>query len=454
MRFREKTYLITLVLFLLFLNIGIFSLAYYTYHNNMEAAADLCREESRVIADGFAKDAEYLNYNSAKKILMRSYCSHYAENNINLGFWNDDKDFTEYGNLPESTKIPVSEYYSTQRIDGKRYFVISEPIQESDILLVYAKDVSYLDEDFWHLSMVYVITSVGASILLALCLFFVLRKLSMPLEKLRSAAGEIANGNFDSRADESGRDEFSLLASDFNRMAEHISGQMKELESNAKTKQRMLDNLAHEMRTPLTSIRGYAEYLRDANIDESEKIEAIEFIISESERLKAIGERMLDEAFIRENKITPENVNMGEMIFGVVKKLSVKAANKGVALKAEAEEIYLDCDRLLIELLITNLTDNAIKACRGKGEVVIGCKKEGVNTIISVSDNGIGMTEEQIAHITEPFYRTDKSRSRDEGGTGLGLSLCERIAIAHGTKLTFESETDKGTKAFVTFTNL
>lgn len=457
LRFREKTYLITLVLFLLFLNTGIFSLAYYTYDNNMDAAEELCREEERVISEAFAKDCEYLNYNSSKRALMKTYCDFYYDNDIRLMFF-EESAFSEGGNyicsnLPSGIAPPNIGESSTQRSDGKRYFTMTQKIDNGEIAIVYAKDVSYLDEDFKNISVVFVLTSLFASVLLALCLFVVLRKLSQPLEKLRTTAGEIADGNFESRADDSGSDEFSLLAKDFNRMAEHIGTQMNALEENAKTKQRMLDNLAHEMRTPLTSIRGYAEYLRDANIGEEEKIEAVEFIISESERLKAIGERMLDEAFIRENKIIPEQVNLGELIFGAVKKLTVKAANAGVALRADANEIFLNCDKLLTELLITNLADNAIKACRGRGTVIIGCEREAGATRIFVADNGVGMTEEQLAHITEPFYRTDKSRSRDEGGTGLGLSLCQRIADAHGAELKFESEPEKGTKAVVTFTD-
>lgn len=453
MKFREKTYFITLMLFLLFFNIGIFSLAYYTYQNNTKAAYSLCQEESRVIAEGFQKDSQYLNLASAQKILMRNYCEHYDDNNINLAFWNDEQKNVIYGNLGQDIKIPVSGAYITQTINDTRFFVISEPIENSNLLLIYAKNISYLDEDLKQLSVVYICASVVASVILAICLFLILRKLAKPLEKLRFATKEISNGNFNSRAPVSGKDEFSILAEDFNRMAEHIGNQMEELEAVAQTKQRMLDNLAHEMRTPLTSIRGYAEYLQNANISEAEKLEAIEYIISESERLKFIGERMLDEAFIRENQICPENVNISEMIFEITKKLSAKALSKGVALKSDTEEIYLSCDKLLTELLISNLADNAIKACGSDGVVVIGCKKENDTTVLSVCDNGRGMTSEQIAHITEPFYRTDKSRSRNEGGTGLGLSLCEKIALAHNAKLSFDSEPQKGTTAFVTFTN-
>ena len=99
----------------------------------------------------------------------------------------------------------------------------------------------------------------------------------------------------------------------------------------------------------------------------------------------------------------------------------------------------------LKRLLFDNLADNAIKACAAGGRVVLRC----VGNSASVEDNGKGMTEEELLHITEPFYRTDKSRSRAEGGAGLGLALCKNIAEAHGAKLRFESEIGKGTIVFL-----
>lgn len=446
-RFREKVYLFTLTLFLLFFNIGIFSLAYYSYQNNANAAKEICITEEKVIAESFENELKYYNYSRDTARIMAIYGDFYKEKGIEIQFAFNGE--TVYSSLDAGLVAPNMGYSATQRVDGKRYYLITEQIYEGIYTFTYAKDVSYLDEDFKSISIVFVITSLCASALLAICLFFILRKLLSPLEKLRQATEEISNGNFDCRADDSGSDEFSALASDFNKMGEHISEKIRQTQLDAEIKQRMLDNLAHEMRTPLTSIRGYAEYLRDANIDESEKFEALEFIITESERLKLIGERLLDEAFIRENGINAEKVNLGQLIFESRKGLSVKAANAGIELKISTDEIFAQCDRLLIQLLITNLTDNAIKACRGNGSVTIGTEITDGQIKLYVSDSGIGMTDEQLSHITEPFYRTDRSRSREGGGTGLGLSLCERIAKAHGTDLSFHSELGKGTTAYI-----
>lgn len=450
MRFKDKTYLITLLLFLLFLNTGIFSLAYYTQQKNINAAETLAKSEQSVIAKSFEDDITYLG-NIGRAQVMESYGSYYIEKDIGLCFYSLIDSETKYTNLPKGAVLPPSGSCSTQRINGKRIFFISETIANGQYRITYAKDITYLDEDFKNLSMVYIFTSLGASALLAFILFFVLHKLSGPLERLSKATQEFANGNFAIRADESGKDEFSLLAADFNRMAEHIGAQMNELEENAEIKQRMLDNLAHEMRTPLTSIRGYAEYLLNANISDDEKIEATEFIISEAERLKLISERLLDDAFIRANGIQPEKTNLGEITANAVKKLAFTAASSGVELRVSAKSVCCVCDSLLVGMAVTNLIGNAIKACKGGGKVEVSCYCENEHAVISVCDNGIGMTEEQLKRITEPFYRTDKSRNRADGGTGLGLALCDRIATAHGAELRFESKVGEGTKAFLRF---
>ena len=450
MRFKDKTYLITLLLFLLFLNAGIFSLAYYTQQENIKSAETLAQSEQSVIAKAFEDDITYLG-NVGRLHVMASFGEYYVKKDIGLCFYSFADGEIKYSNLPKNAKIPPSDVISTQHINGKRIVFISRTIANGQYRFTYAKDVTYLDEDFKNLSTVYIFTSLGASALLALILFFVLHKLSLPLEKLSRATRDFAGGNYEARADENGKDEFSALGADFNRMAEHIGAQMNELSENAAIKQRMLDNLAHEMRTPLTSIRGYAEYLLNANIGEDEKIESIEYIIGEAERLKLISERLLDDAFIRENGICEETVNIGTIVADTAKKLTFTANARNVELKICAKSVLCTCDPLLVSMALTNLIGNAIKACKGGGTVEVGCSLDEEYCVIYVRDSGIGMTDEQLARITEPFYRTDKSRNRLEGGTGLGLALCARIAEAHGADLRFESKLGEGTVSYISF---
>ena len=439
--------MVTLALFLVILNAGIFSLALYTYESNVKAAGEIATAEEKVIATAFANDIQYLSREESILRVMESYGEFYKKKGIFLSFY-----FPEgktVSTLPEGLIPPEAGCKKEQRTEESRYFLITEELEQKELRLVYAKDIGYLDRDFTGLISIYVPVSLLASLFLAFCLFFVLRKLASPLERLRAATEEMVQGNFSVRAETKGSDEFSLLGKDFNRMAQHVEEHTRRLEESAATKQRMLDDLAHEMRTPLTSIRGYAEFLQIANIPEEEKLEAADYIISQAQRLEKIAERLLDEAFIRENGIRGMDTELNGLLCGVERMLAPKAEAMGILLRTEGEEITAFCDPLLMEMLLSNLTDNAMKACRRKedGKVTLACRREREDVLITVEDNGAGMTAEQLSRITEPFYRTDRSRSRSEGGTGLGLSLCKQIADAHGAKLSFRSTPGEGTVA-------
>ena len=143
-------------------------------------------------------------------------------------------------------------------------------------------------------------------------------------------------------------------------------------------------------------------------------------------------------------------MRLNEVLEEAARPLEAKAAGKGVSLKLETEPCEVLGDGVLLSMLFSNLIENAVNACMDGGEVKAGCS----GGVAFVSDNGRGMTEEQLLHITEPFYRTDKSRSRADGGAGLGLALCQRIAAAHGTRLEYSSEPGRGTKVTVDLTAL
>lgn len=448
MKFFERTYLLTLLLFLLFLNGGVFALASYTHAGSIRAAEQVCRSEEFYIVEAFSRDLESVN-ETGEHLLQVSYGTFYRAKGISLQFSKNGE--VTYSELPAGLTCPEEGILAGGRTDGKRYMLITETVGESGYTLTYAKDVTYLDEEFQKLTVVFVAASLFASALLALFLFLLLRKLYVPLGKLQAATEGLAGGDFAVRADDSGTDEFSALAKDFNAMADKLSEQMSELQKTADQRQRMLDDLAHEMRTPLTSIHGYAEYITAAKASEGEKIEAAQFIMAESMRLKHISEILLDTAFVRENKIEPTELVTREMLLRTRDRFFTRAGERDVELHCVGGDFLLKGDAVLLELLLANLTENALKACKNGGIVELGAVQEEGKKILYVRDNGVGMTAEQLSHITEPFYRTDKARNRRDGGTGLGLALCERIAVAHGAVLSFTSSLGEGTTASITF---
>ncbi len=450
MRFWQKTYLLTLAVFLICLNLGILSLSFYTYNKNVTATEESVKSEQYYIAKCFELDYETLSesgeQNSDPSFLMITYGTHYEDKEIFIAFKQNQNEI--YSNFTDSYKIN-SDSIAHKTLNGKRHILISSSVCEGRFQFIFAKDVSSLDEEFRSLMLVYLITSLSVSLILATALYFILKKLSSPLERLKKITEAISEGDYTVCAEVKGNDEFAELAQSFNLMIEKINEQMKALELDTTKKQMLIDNLAHELRTPLTSIRGYAEYLEKAAASEERRMSAAKYIFSEAERLQRISEILLDSAYIRENAPPMEITDISIIAHDVADKLSLKANETEIELSCETVSLSVMGNATLLSMLLYNLTENAIRACDKGGRVRIYCE----GTAVIVEDNGKGMSEEQLLHITEPFYRTDSSRSRSEGGVGLGLSLCKQIAKIHGISLKFESEIKKGTKISLDFSS-
>lgn len=449
MRFWQKTYIFTLILFLVCLNGGIMSLAAYTYRQNVEATEATVTAEQYYIARSFERDlTDLMNSggNTSPTLLMQSYGNHYKSKGIVFSFEKDGK--TMYSDFKSTYSINDNTIVH-KKLEGKRHVFISSFLCDGEYRFVFAKNVEQLDKEFYSLIAVYTFTALAVSAFLAVCLFFILKRLSVPLDKLRNATQKIEYGDFSVTVEGKGKDEFSLLAKSFNSMLSKINEQMIALEADAEKKQMLVDNMAHELRTPLTSIQGYAEYLEKAAVTEENRILAAKYIVSESTRLKKISDILLDTAYIRGNTVETSTVSISALLNDTVERLSAKAQKSSVTLLTASDDTEVDGDSTLLSMLFYNLTENAIKACGVGGKVELCC----ANKIVTVKDNGKGMTSEQLLHITEPFYRTDRSRSRAEGGAGLGLALCKQIVVSHSADISFKSCLGKGTEITVTFTS-
>ena len=450
MKFFEKTYLLTLVLFLVFLNGCVLMLSLYSYENRVEATEQVCLSEQYTIEQAFEADWDGLG-NASDLLLQTTYGNFYRKKGIGLCF-SDPEGIIHYSSLPDGIAPADPGHMREQKSkDGVRHLLISQKICDGALVMTYSKDISEMHKEFEGLFITFLTVSVASSALLAVLLHLVLRRLYAPLVRLRSVTEQLSAGDFSVRAQEDGKDEFAMLGADFNRMADQIRAQMSELRLTADQKQQMLDNLAHEMRTPLMSIHGYAEYIGTANITDEERIDATQYIMSESMRLRSISETLLDMAFVRENRIECEPLSSRALLSRTLDHFAIRAQDAGVTLKSTDYNTVIWGNALLLELVLSNLTENAIKACPDGGHVEIGCRQGADSEVqLYVKDNGVGMTPEQLLHITEPFYRTDSSRSRRGGGTGLGLSLCDRVIKAHGGTLTFSSQVGQGSEAVVT----
>ncbi|MEG0305594.1 MAG: HAMP domain-containing sensor histidine kinase, partial [Oscillospiraceae bacterium] len=206
------------------------------------------------------------------------------------------------------------------------------------------------------------------------------------------------------------------------------------------------------MRTPLTAIQGYAEYIQRASLSEEEVYEATNYITEESHRLQQIANQLLKLAVLRNEPLIMQNVEIEQIMRHAFRTVMPKASTRGIKLKCEKPPVgVMQGDEALLESLLVNLMDNAVKACKEGDRVTLAAAIREEHVIFAVEDTGRGMSEEVLKRIGEPFFREDKARSRAEGGAGLGLSLCFSIVKCHGGHLRFKSTEGKGTVAFATF---
>lgn len=236
------------------------------------------------------------------------------------------------------------------------------------------------------------------------------------------------------------------------RMMRKTVRQMEELQEVSGRQELLLGALAHEMKTPLTSIIGYSDSLRRVKLSEDQQERALLHINREGRRLESLSAKMLQMLGLYNNQsIKMELCSVGKLLSQVVETASETAQRHGVFLKTEYEEFQIKMDVELMESLLLNLTDNAVHASPPGAVVVLrGIQKDGVK-LLQVEDAGSGIPEQEIHRVTEAFYRIDKSRSKKNGGVGLGLALCKKIANLHHGELQIESEAGKGTVVTVSF---
>ena len=275
--------------------------------------------------------------------------------------------------------------------------------------------------------------------------------LTRPLTKMSAITKRLAGGDFSVRLKVVSNDEIGSLAKDFSYMAERLEESLNSMKDEMDRQERFMGNFAHELKTPMTSVIGYADLIRTQALDEKETMEASNYIYAEGKRLESLSLKLLDLLVAKNTEPELTVTDMEKLIISVVNYLRPIYRESGVDLgcKTTAGSWRVDSD--LIKSLIVNLADNARKACENGGNVYVVLDWPDGDCRIRVLDNGRGIPEDRLSHITKAFYRVDKSRSRAQGGVGLGLSLCREIVSIHNGKMDFASRIGNGTCVTVVF---
>lgn len=466
MKLWKKNYIIFFICFIISFNLAGIIIIERIFNQGINREIKDSLSEHKTIVSGLHtsihmyNNMEKINGNKSIKLFIGEYIDVFkkeadyieildmGENEIfsNLDF-NIPQDRPELESL-----LKYRRNYIIRVVDNEYYLFVAGLMNlNKDYKLSYVRDISYIYKErkeqyhFFFLFELYI--CMGVSVLI-----YILSKiLTRPITSLINTTKKIANGNYYERVKISSKDELGILSENFNQMADAIEEKINELERNGAEKQRFIENLTHELKTPLTSIIGYADLLRTTKVDDKILKESIDFIYKEGKRLEQLSFKMMDLIVVEVDdfQLRPERIiNVFEEVRGILQpKLDGK--NIKLVISGDNDEVYLEKD--MMKLLLTNLIDNSIKASNENSHIYLNFYKENNHKIIEVRDEGIGISKEKVEYILEPFYVVDKSRTRANNGIGLGLAICERIAEIHHGRLEIESKLNKGTRVRIIF---
>jgi two-component system phosphate regulon sensor histidine kinase PhoR len=298
--------------------------------------------------------------------------------------------------------------------------------------------------------------TIAAVIIALIAAYFVSRSITLPIRQVKETARQIAKGDFGRRVRIKSKGELGELAESLNTMADELQQKMENLKRLDRVRTDFVANVSHELKTPLTLIKGYIETLQNKAINDKEKSARFISIIKEhSDRLGYIIDDLLS---LSEVELSRDCVNktefdlkevIDEISLGFEQALTEK--NQTLTVSTYGDDFSIQADRNKIEQVFANLIDNSIKYTKEFGRIEISLYEQERMVRVTVHDNGIGIPKEHRDRVFERFYRIDKARSRELGGTGLGLSIVKHIVLAHNGNIAIESEPNKGTTVSVTF---
>lgn len=263
---------------------------------------------------------------------------------------------------------------------------------------------------------------LGLGLMFLLCAYFAVRWLFRPIVSIREGAAHIGRGNFDFRISKVRRDQLGDLAADINRLAGDVENMLD-------AKRALLLGISHELRTPLSRMRLTLEFLDDEETAASLRTEILEMEKIVASLLEA--ERLNE----RHAKLNRTTVNVGELVAELLDDFFDRERDR-ITVRQPEHPVIAEIDEARVTLMLKNLVANALRYSKpSDGPVELAFEALPGELVFRVRDHGPGMSSEQAARIGEPFYRSDPSRARSSGGTGLGLYLASLVAKAHGGTL-------------------
>ncbi len=382
---------------------------------------------------GNAIDADIFLVDMSGRTLL---CSDYGDDQCSHGVYL----------VPQNILAHVSQngvYRETGRLGGiypGSCYTVGMPVRNGDgtvVAVVFASaSAAGLTAFLIDIFQMFVISAALVMLFSFIIIYFITSNLVRPLQEMLVATQSFAKGDFSVRVSVEGDDEVAVLASAFNSMA----SSMATLEQ---TRRSFTANVSHELKTPMTTIGGFIDGILDGTIPPEKQNHYLKIVSSEIQRLSRLVRSMLSISRIEagEMKISPATVEITDIVTRTLFVFEKNLEEKNIEVRGlDAEKHLVEADADLIHQVVYNLIDNAVKFVNPGGYLEFGYQEEGGKTFVSVKNSGDGISQEEIPRLFDRFYKTDKSRSLDKNGVGLGLYIVRTIVNLHGGEIFVRSQ--------------
>ena len=427
------------------------------YYRN---AYNIITDRAKVTVDFYRKyyDTNLYNVNEMAQLLVNNYSdSEIAEIQIidldgNIIKSNNEFSVEEKIILPIGIESKIIEKNFFMPTTGEKVMAVYIPLKNNNGEIVgvlrYLTSLILIDRTVYRLFLYsLIILSVILLILSALSLFFT-RTIINPIDIIIKATEKLAKGEYNTRIESEFKDEMKTLADSVNLMAEKI-------QENEKSKNEFISSITHEIRTPLTSIKGWSETIITSDINDKEEIETgLNIIIKETERLSSMVKELLEFSKLEAGNLViyKEKTDIISLCSDIIALYKGKFSKKNIEgiLKKETEYLIVRVDSNRIRQVIINILENAYKFSNYNSKIIINIKKDKKYVKIGIIDSGIGISEENLLKVKSKFFKGDSKLS----GSGLGLSISNEIMKLHDGELLIDSKINEGTTVNILIPNV
>lgn len=450
MRLWQKIFLLTLLLALLAVNTTSFVLLSRNQANSLV----LAKEKAQTVCDAVVSELEYaiqrekeqsgrflLTDQALSELLSAEISTSESEQEIVV----TPIQFSEEAEMGQTTLTRGGQgneliQVSTTVFWEGRFFRVSVYSDASALFSQFGRDMAFSRWFGGAMALMIAAALLAASLIL-----------TKPLKYLEEATKQIAGGAYRERIEVKGHDEIAELAGHMNVMSAEIEANVHHIQRILKSRETFIANMTHELKTPLTSILGFADILTiKGDVSEEERREYATVITAEARRLRTLSSKLMELIALQETELTLQPVNLQGLIGRTVETFLPVCTERQCQIQADVPAVKINADSALFTSLILNLLDNALKASSPGQTITVSGAEKGGTVVLQVRDQGMGIPQEQLIHVTEAFYMVDKARSRKAGGAGIGLSLCKAIVEAHHGTFEITSRENCGTTAWVT----